>query len=270
MALRLRLIPVVIVAATVLLGLKVSDIFAVGGAAKAQAPSTSAATGAPVDLTKAANAARKSPTASLQPNPEASADTPPASPSPSANAQPAKPNTPPPANTAANAPATPAAANAPGANTTAANPPAANQAVANQAAAQAAAPASDAKPGTQVADASATAPATGPKPPTKDPLLLSPAEIEILQQLSQRRAEIDQRAGDLNQQQVLLQAAEKRVDEKIAKLQQLQNSIQSSVDKQKADDDARTQSMVKIYETMKPKDAAQILGQMDMPNVLRC
>jgi flagellar motility protein MotE (MotC chaperone) len=263
MALRPRLIPVVIVAATVLLGLKVSDIFAIGGAAKAQAPASSTATGAPVDLTKAANAARKSPTASLQPNPQAGSDTPPASPPASppsaspppanlqqanaapANAQPVKPDAAPAANAAA--------ANAPASS----NPPDATP------------PAGDAKPVTQVADASATAPATGAKMQTKDPLLLSPAEIEVLQQLSQRRAEIDQRASELNQQQVVLQAAEKRVDDKIAKLQQLQTSIQAAVDKQKADDDTRTQSMVKIYETMKPKDAAQILSQLDMPNLLQ-
>jgi flagellar motility protein MotE (MotC chaperone) len=103
----------------------------------------------------------------------------------------------------------------------------------------------------------------------KDPLLLSPAEIEVLQELSQRRTQLDKRAADIDQQQVVLQAAEKRIDEKIAKLQELQKSIQASVDKQNAADDARTQSLVKIYETMKPSDAAQILSQLDMPILLQ-
>lgn len=245
MALRLRLIPVVIVAATVLLGLKVSDIFAVGGTAQAQAPTPGKATGAPVDLTTQANAARKSPTASLQPNPQAGPETPPAN-SQQANSQ---------------------QANQQQADASATDPspkPAAGPAASDKGTK----PAADAK-GSQVANAPDAGAPPPPKSPPKDPLLLSPAEIDILQQLSQRRADIDKRASELNQQQVVLQAAEKRVDEKIAKLQDLQNSIQAAVDKQNAEDDARTQSLVKIYETMKPKDAAQILGQLDMPNLLQ-
>src|SRR4029077_8684916 len=48
-----------------------------------------------------------------------------------------------------------------------------------------------------------------------------------------------------------------------------QKGIQATVDKQNAADDARTQSLVKIYETMKPADAAQILSQIEMPIVLQ-
>ena len=59
MKFRPRLIPSVILAATVLLGLKVSDIFAVGGHALAQAPSTNQATGAPLDLTSQAKPRRR-------------------------------------------------------------------------------------------------------------------------------------------------------------------------------------------------------------------
>lgn len=103
----------------------------------------------------------------------------------------------------------------------------------------------------------------------KDPLLLSPAEIAVLQELSARRTQLDQRAGELDQQSVVLQAVEKRIDEKIAKLEALQKNIQSTVDQQNAADDARTQSLVKIYQTMKPADAAQILSQLDMPIVLQ-
>jgi flagellar motility protein MotE (MotC chaperone) len=237
MKFRPRLIPAVILAATVLLGFKVSDIFSIGGSghALAQAPSPTPATGAPIDLTSQANAATKPPA------PPAAA---PSNPSPSASAAPA-----PPAATASatQPPATP--------------PPAAAQ--------DAAAPSTPSAAPTQTADAAATPAPPPPRTPVKDPLLLSPAEIEVLQELSQRRSALDQRAGELDQQQVVLQAAEKRVDDKIAKLQELQKSIEATVDKQNAADDARTQSLVKIYETMKPNDAAQILSQLDMPILLQ-
>jgi flagellar motility protein MotE (MotC chaperone) len=256
--LRPRLIPSVILAATVLLGLKVSDIFAVGSHARAeamspaQATSRTQATGAPLDLTSLANAATMP---SISPA-AGSADN-------SAAAKQATPNAP----QQAAAPQQPPQAAAP-------------KAPAQQ---QASAPSADDGKPTQTAEAPATDKAGGDKAgagnaagdqppghaPMKDPLLLSPAEIEVLQQLSARRTQIDQRASELDQQEVVLQATEKRIDDKIAKLEALQKSIQTSVDKENAADDARTQSLVKIYETMKPSDAAQILSQMDMPILLQ-
>jgi len=112
------------------------------------------------------------------------------------------------------------------------------------------------------------APSAAPAGPIKDPESLSPSELEVLQQLSERRAALDRRAGALDQREVLLQAAEKRIDEKIAKLAELQKSIDAVVQKQNAEDDARIQSLVKIYEAMKPRDAAQIFEQLEMPVLL--
>lgn len=104
--------------------------------------------------------------------------------------------------------------------------------------------------------------------PPLDPQGLTSSEIEVLQQLSQRRASLDQRSSEIDQREVLLQAAEKRIDEKIAKLQDLQKGIERDVQKRSSEDDVRLQSLVKIYEAMKPKDAAPILEQLDMPVLL--
>ena len=252
MKLRPRLIPSVILAATVLLGLKVSDIFSVGSHAMAGAPSPSQATGAPVDLTSQANAVKLPGISPAAGKPEDGA---------------AKPETP-------KAPQQPAAAPQQQAS---AKP--AQQADGAKPAAQA----EGGKP-TQTAEAPATNKTGADKPgadkgggdkppgrpPMKDPLLLSPAEIEVLQQLSARRTQIDQRASELDQQQVVLQATEKRIDEKIAKLDALQKSIQVSVDKQNAADDARTQSLVKIYETMKPSERHKSSANSICRSCCRC
>jgi len=259
--LRPRLIPSVILAATVLLGLKVSDIFSVGSLALAQAPSPNQATGVPIDLTSEANAAK-----APSPMPAAAKleDT-------SAAQQAAAPPTGPAQQAAAPPTATAPQQQAAAPQKQASAPQAPAQPTADVA--KAAPPAEDARPGPQTAEASSSgapsAAAPDAKPVMKDPLLLSPAEIEVLQELSARRAQLDRRAGDLDQQQIVMQAAEKRIDEKIAKLEALQKGIQSTVDKQNAADDARTQSLVKIYETMKPADAAQILSQLDMPILLQ-
>jgi flagellar motility protein MotE (MotC chaperone) len=101
-----------------------------------------------------------------------------------------------------------------------------------------------------------------------DPLSMSPAEVELLQKLAERRANLDKRATEQSQREVLLEAAEKRIDEKIAKLEALKKEIAGLADKQNAEDDARLKSLVKIYETMKPHDAARIFEQLDMPVLL--
>ena len=101
-----------------------------------------------------------------------------------------------------------------------------------------------------------------------DPLSMSPAEVELLQKLAERRASLDKRAAEQSQREVLLEAAEKRIDEKIAKLESLKKEIAGLADKQSAEDDARLKSLVKIYETMKPPEAARIFEQLDMPVLL--
>jgi len=161
--------------------------------------------------------------------------------------------------------ATPAAmaqASAPAAKAAPAAPAAAPPARA-PAPSTAAAPASPA-PG---APAAATAAAPGGAAAI-DPQSMTPAEVELLQQLAERRAALDRRAAELRQREVVLQAAETRVDEKIAKLAALEKEIGGLVDKQSDEDAARVKSLVKIYETMKPHDAARIFEQLDMPVLL--
>jgi flagellar motility protein MotE (MotC chaperone) len=115
----------------------------------------------------------------------------------------------------------------------------------------------------------AAAPQSGPdKPQALDPGAISPSEVELLQKLADRRAELDKRAAELSQREVLLQAAEKRIDDKIAKLTALEKDIGGIVDKHSEEDEARIKSLVKIYETMKPTDAARIFTQLDMPVLL--
>lgn len=201
MAVRLRLIPAVMVAATALLGLKAADFFLDGGAdsiaaawAQTAAP---AATAPPVALTPAA----------ALPAPSAEAKTPPSA---------------------------------------------------------AALAAADGKPASAPTTAQAKAPEAGGKA-AQDPLLMSPAEVEVLQNLSNRRAALDKQTAELRQREVVMQAAEKRIDEKIAKLQALQKSIDSAAQQQNDEDDARIKSLVRIYETMKPQDAARIFEQLDLP-----
>jgi flagellar motility protein MotE (MotC chaperone) len=113
-----------------------------------------------------------------------------------------------------------------------------------------------------------TASGDSAKPHASPPPKFSASEVEVLTELSKRRAELDKRADDLDHRELLLKAAEQRVDDKIAQLKDLQTQVDATVDKVKADDDERLKSLVRIYENMKPKDAAAIFEGMDVPAVL--
>jgi flagellar motility protein MotE (MotC chaperone) len=104
--------------------------------------------------------------------------------------------------------------------------------------------------------------------PAADPLMMSPAEIEVLQKLSERRATLDKRAQDMAQQEVVLKAAEQRVDEKLAKLKSMETEIGGLVDQKQKEGDDRLKGLVKIYETMKAREASRIFEEMDTPTVL--
>ncbi len=81
-------------------------------------------------------------------------------------------------------------------------------------------------------------------------------EMELITQLRQRREELEARATELDLQEQLLQSTEKRISDKIAQLQLLEDRIKSHLRLFEEKETEQLQSIVSIYETMKPKDAA--------------
>jgi flagellar motility protein MotE (MotC chaperone) len=103
---------------------------------------------------------------------------------------------------------------------------------------------------------------------TDDPTLLTPAEIDILQQLAVRRDQLDAREREVDMRTGLLKAAEERINKKIAELQTLRTTIDSLIKKFDAQQEAKLKSLVKIYESMKPKKAAEIFKELEMDTLL--
>lgn len=97
---------------------------------------------------------------------------------------------------------------------------------------------------------------------------LTPSEIEVLQQLAQRREELTRRADALDRREGLLKAAEHRLDQKLQGLKDLQATLERLIAEYKAQQDEQTQTLVKIYENMKPKDAARIFEELEMGTLL--
>ena len=98
---------------------------------------------------------------------------------------------------------------------------------------------------------------------------LTSEDVTILQQLKTRRAALDQRSDQLDQREALLQATEKRLDDKMSQLQTTRAQLQALTGQIDEQQQAQVASLVKIYETMKPQQAAAIFQQLDMPVLLQ-
>lgn len=90
----------------------------------------------------------------------------------------------------------------------------------------------------------------------------------INDRLSERRAELEQREKELDMRSTLMDAAEKRIEERSAELKALEEKISKLVDDNKTAEQQQFVSLVAMYENMKPKDAAAIFNQLDMPVLL--
>ena len=101
-----------------------------------------------------------------------------------------------------------------------------------------------------------------------DPRLVTDSELDILEKLSKRRAELDQRSHELDTREKVLRATEARIEAKIADLKQIQDTISKLLVKHDKQKEAQMRSVVKIYERMKPKDAARVFQKLDMPILL--
>lgn len=124
------------------------------------------------------------------------------------------------------------------------------------------------------ADTAAKTPAEGQPPAepsrliTEDPTLLTQSEIDLLQQLAERRRVLESREQELEIRTGLLSAAEARIDKKVEELKVLRETISGLIKTFDEQQDAKLLSLVKIYENMKPKDAATIFEDLEMDTLL--
>jgi flagellar motility protein MotE (MotC chaperone) len=131
-------------------------------------------------------------------------------------------------------------------------------------------PAPEAAPASPPRSAGDVVPAAPPdaSDPANDPTLFTQNEIDLLQSLAERREMIEKQSQEMTVRQGLLQAAEQRIDKKIAELKTLQAAIDALIAKHDEQEEARVQSLVKIYEGMKPKEAGRIFETLDIDTLL--
>lgn len=113
----------------------------------------------------------------------------------------------------------------------------------------------------------APAPVPPPPQPSAEPPV-SDSERALLTDLRQRRLALDAREANLATREATLAAVEKRLTGRVAELTALQSRLEA-LERQRAEhDEANWKGLVKVYETMKPHDAAVIFNDLDLPVLL--
>jgi flagellar motility protein MotE (MotC chaperone) len=92
---------------------------------------------------------------------------------------------------------------------------------------------------------------------------LSQYEIQVLRSLSERRTKLDTREASMDTREMTISAAENRLNDQISELKRLEGSIETLLASLDDKNDEQLASLVKVYESMKPKDAARIFNSLD-------
>ena len=97
----------------------------------------------------------------------------------------------------------------------------------------------------------------------------SGTDQQLLERLTARRTELQQYEEDLTLRASIVDAAEKRIEERTATLQALEGQISTLVDQRQQMETGQFASIVSMYENMRPKDAANIFNNLDMAVLLQ-
>lgn len=98
---------------------------------------------------------------------------------------------------------------------------------------------------------------------------LTRSEIELLKELSKRREKLEGERKDLTTREQVLKATENKIDQKVVELKSLQTQLEELMKQYDKKEQGKILSLVKIYETMKPKEAAKIFNELEMPVLLK-
>ena len=90
------------------------------------------------------------------------------------------------------------------------------------------------------------------------------SEIMILQELAERREALDIRAKEIDKRAIQLKVAEKEIDKKLQQLKEYEQRLSKLINQYTEKEQENINSLVKLYSSMKPKDAARIFNALDL------
>ena len=98
---------------------------------------------------------------------------------------------------------------------------------------------------------------------------ISQAERALLEQLRARRAELEAREQTIASRELVLAAAERRLGQRIEELTQLQQRLEAMERSRGEREDAGWRGLVRTYENMRPREAAAIFEELELPVVIQ-
>ncbi len=104
-------------------------------------------------------------------------------------------------------------------------------------------------------------------PPAEPPV--NEAERAVLLDLRARRTVLEAREQALASREAMQAAADQRLNERVIQLTALQTRLEQLDQTRRERDDANWRGLVKTYETMRPRDAATILNDLEPPVLLQ-
>jgi flagellar motility protein MotE (MotC chaperone) len=110
---------------------------------------------------------------------------------------------------------------------------------------------------------SRAAPPVATAPPPPDPV--DQAERALLGRLRERRLEIDAREAAISAREAMLGAAERRLTTRLEEMAALQARLEALERGRGEREEAGWRGLVKTYETMRPRDAATVFDDLEMP-----
>ncbi len=93
---------------------------------------------------------------------------------------------------------------------------------------------------------------------------ITEVKLEIFNDLSKRRKEIEKAEKNLQVREALLKAAEQEMDKKVSELNKLKKEIEALLGVKTEEEEKSIDRLVKIYEGMKPANAANVFNTLDL------
>lgn len=111
--------------------------------------------------------------------------------------------------------------------------------------------------------AGAAASATPPAVPASGVSNFTRSELDILERLAQRHTKLREWQSDLEVKENVLNITQTKIDQKLDELRVLKKEVEGLLAEYNAKDDEKNRRLIKVYESMKPKDAASIFSELD-------
>ena len=93
---------------------------------------------------------------------------------------------------------------------------------------------------------------------------MSKIQTDIIRQLKDREEQLNAREEDLNRRANELSSLQKKLEEKLAALEKVQQGIEAQRKKEDQEKAAQLVKLVKVYQNMKPGAAAAVMEKLDL------